>query len=146
MRYRLMGAACAAALAGATFGTAPASAAEAPGVARQILANGTAVEFAQWRGRRGFRRGGYGYRRGFYGPRYGYRRGYYGRRGALVGAGIAGLATGAIIGGALAAQAAPGPGVAVNPDWIAYCSQKYRSFDPASGTYLGYDGKRHACQ
>ena len=25
------------------------------------------------------------------------------------------------------------------------CSQRYRSFDPASGTYLGYDGQRHPC-
>ena len=23
---------------------------------------------------------------------------------------------------------------------------RYRSFDPASGTYLGRDGRRHACQ
>jgi hypothetical protein len=27
----------------------------------------------------------------------------------------------------------------------AYCAQRYRSYDPASGTYLGYDGIRHAC-
>jgi hypothetical protein len=26
------------------------------------------------------------------------------------------------------------------------CAQRYRSFDPASGTYLGYDGNRHTCQ
>ena len=25
------------------------------------------------------------------------------------------------------------------------CAQKYRSFDAASGTYLGRDGARHAC-
>src|SRR5258706_11757791 len=31
-------------------------------------------------------------------------------------------------------------------DWIASCSQRYRSFDPASGTYLGYDGYRHYCR
>ncbi|MGH6739994.1 MAG: BA14K family protein, partial [Bradyrhizobium sp.] len=23
--------------------------------------------------------------------------------------------------------------------------QRYRSYDPASGTYLGYDGLRHPC-
>ena len=23
---------------------------------------------------------------------------------------------------------------------------RYRSFDPASGTFLGYDGRRHVCQ
>ena len=26
-----------------------------------------------------------------------------------------------------------------------YCSQRYKSYDPASGTYLGYDGQRHSC-
>jgi BA14K-like protein len=28
----------------------------------------------------------------------------------------------------------------------SYCAQRYRSYDPASGTYLGYDGLRHPCQ
>ena len=27
----------------------------------------------------------------------------------------------------------------------AYCASRYRSYDPASGTYLGYDGVRHSC-
>jgi len=27
----------------------------------------------------------------------------------------------------------------------AYCASRYRSYDPASGTYLGYDGVRHPC-
>ncbi|WP_136625941.1 BA14K family protein, partial [Bradyrhizobium macuxiense] len=36
--------------------------------------------------------------------------------------------------------------VAVAPDADAsYCAQRYRSYDPASGTYLGYDGRRHPC-
>jgi hypothetical protein len=26
-----------------------------------------------------------------------------------------------------------------------YCSRRFRSYDPASGTYLGYDGERHPC-
>jgi hypothetical protein len=26
------------------------------------------------------------------------------------------------------------------------CAQRYRSYDPGSGTYLGYDGQRHPCQ
>ena len=25
------------------------------------------------------------------------------------------------------------------------CAQRFRSYDPASGTYLGYDGARHPC-
>ena len=28
----------------------------------------------------------------------------------------------------------------------ASCAQRYRSYDPASGTFLGYDGVRHMCQ
>jgi len=27
----------------------------------------------------------------------------------------------------------------------AYCMQRYRSYDPATGTFLGYDGLRHPC-
>jgi len=34
--------------------------------------------------------------------------------------------------------------VAVGDD-ASYCAQRYRSYDPASGTYLGYDGLRHPC-
>ena len=30
-------------------------------------------------------------------------------------------------------------------DEVAYCQQRFRSYDPASGTYLGYDGMRHPC-
>jgi hypothetical protein len=28
---------------------------------------------------------------------------------------------------------------------IAYCMQRFKSYDPGSGTYLGYDGLRHPC-
>jgi BA14K-like protein len=39
--------------------------------------------------------------------------------------------------------------VAVSPpsddDAVAYCMQRYRSYDQASGTYLGNDGLRHPC-
>ena len=61
----------------------------------------------------------------------------------------AGLVGGAIIGGMLAAPGygyyegpygGPGPG-----DAVAYCMQRFRSYDPASGTYLGNDGRRHSC-
>jgi hypothetical protein len=41
-----------------------------------------------------------------------------------------------------------GPAVAVAPDdgdSAGYCMQRYRSYDPASGTYLGFDGLRHPC-
>lgn len=28
----------------------------------------------------------------------------------------------------------------------AYCFSRYRSYDPISGTYMGYDGRRHYCR
>ena len=43
-------------------------------------------------------------------------------------------------GGVAVVGAAP-----VEGDGSAYCAQRYRSYDPASGTYLGYDGMRHPC-
>ena len=27
-----------------------------------------------------------------------------------------------------------------------YCAQRYRSYDPASRTYMGHDGRRHSCE
>jgi hypothetical protein len=41
------------------------------------------------------------------------------------------------------------PGYAGGPppagDPVASCMQRFRSYDPKSGTYLGNDGQRHAC-
>ncbi|EKF17271.1 BA14K family protein [Nitratireductor pacificus] len=31
-------------------------------------------------------------------------------------------------------------------EWYRYCSNRYRSFDARSGTFMGYDGRRHFCQ
>ncbi len=83
-----------------------------------------------------------------------YRRGY---GGAAVGLGIAG----ALIGGAIIGAATQpygyygypgyyGPGYVVAPPYagggaVAYCQQRFRSYDPYSGTYVGYDGFRHSC-
>lgn len=70
------------------------------------------------------------------------------------GAVAGGLIAGAIIGGALSSPyyAYPpdyyygAPPVYVGPsDAVGYCMRRYRSYDPASGTYLGYDGYRHPC-
>ena len=30
--------------------------------------------------------------------------------------------------------------------WMESCRRRYRSFDPDTGTYLGYDGLRHYCR
>lgn len=110
------------------------------------------TSYAQYRyGRRGYYGRPY-YGRPVYGPRYGYYgRPYYGRGyyrpnyGAAAAAGAIGLATGAIVGSAIANQQQAAP-VYTNPNSaVAYCAQRFKSYNPATGTYLGYDGRRHAC-
>ncbi|MBW9062679.1 BA14K family protein [Rhizobium herbae] len=92
-----------------------------------------------------------------------------------IAAGALGLATGVIIGGAVASQPRYQERVYVDPEpeyyeprrvyrtrtvvvesdgglepwsraWYRYCSQRYRSFDPQSGTFVGYDGREHFCR
>ncbi len=97
---------------------------------------------------------------------------HHSNSGDLAAAGILGLAAGALIVG-LAAQPAyrepvysprPQPdrgypvvydgyaqgdyGVTLEPwtaDWYDYCSDRYRSFKPRTGTFTGYDGQQHFC-
>jgi hypothetical protein len=48
-----------------------------------------------------------------------------------------------------AAAPAPAPTAAaapLSPERAAVCAQRYRSFDPQTGTYLGTDGSRHPCR
>lgn len=87
------------------------------------------------------------YRHGWHGNRgYGYgHRGYYGHRhhhgGWGAGAAIGGLAAGAIIGGAIANSQAQ----AAQNDAVSYCAQRFRTYDPASGTYIAKGGVRRSC-
>ena len=86
----------------------------------------------------------YGGPRYYHGPRY-YRRG---GNGGAVAAGVLGLAAGALVAGAIAnqAQAAPPPPPGtVDPQLAAYCARKYRSYDPATGTFLAGNGMRYVC-
>jgi hypothetical protein len=106
----------------------------------------------------GHARVGHGYAGHWHG---GYGHGYGG-----YGVGVGALATGALIGGAIASQnqgyyygdqdypgysdpgyvySNAGPVAYNNGGTVAYCEQTYRSYDPASGSYLGYDGVRHPC-
>jgi len=145
-----------AAVATAALGTlglsAPASAGEAQTAPVKELAaalkkGDVQSDYVQYR--RHYRGGPRYVERRYYGPRRYYgNRGYYRRDyGSAAAAGAIGLATGAIIGGAIAqsqAQAAP-TYVAPGGSAAGYCAQRFKSYDPASGTYLGYDGLRHPC-
>ncbi|WP_420414287.1 BA14K family protein [Roseibium sp.] len=86
--------------------------------------------------------------------------------GAAVAAGIIGLAAGAILLSATnrPSYAGPPPGPAYppapypghvsgpvgyqpwSPAWYDYCSAKYRSFNPQTGTYTTYRGVQRFCQ
>ena len=131
--------------AGLLAGVAPSSAAERASAA---LATAQSQSFPGEAYSQYYRRGGY------YGR--GYRRGYGG--GGIAAGVIGGLAAGALIGG-LAAQAQPapvygygGPGQPVgnvygrDPSLVDYCARRYRSYDPASGTFLANDGNRYLCE
>jgi BA14K-like protein len=41
--------------------------------------------------------------------------------------------------------AVPPPPATMSPSLAAYCARKYRSFDPATGTYLARNGERIVC-
>ena len=158
MSKRLFGLSAAVVVA-ASLASGPGAAFGAPVAGALAINNAAApaLEQVRWGG------GGWG-GRGWGGGGWGGGRGW----GWGVGAGLLG---GAIIGSALAAPysygtpygygygyadpgyyAAPAygapvaaPGYGPGGDAVAYCSRRYRSYDPSSGTYLGYDGYRHPC-
>ena len=92
-----------------------------------------------------------------------WHRGWHG------GGGWGGAIAAGVIGGALAAATSPlwapgyydyDPGYAYGPGYgyavapapvigvgnsVAYCESQFRSYNPATGTYLGYDGQYHPC-
>ncbi len=85
---------------------------------------------------------------------------YHSDSGDLAAAGILGLAAGALVVG-LASQPEPvyrrparvyvddyayaGGLEPWSSEWYDYCSDRYRSFSPRSGTFIGYDGEEHFC-
>ena len=100
------------------------------------------VEAVQWRGRgRGWGGAGAGFVAGallggaLLGPRYyGYGPGpYYYGPGPYYGP------------DPYYADPGPYPADPAGGDPVAYCMQRFKSYDPRSGTYLGFDGMRHPC-
>jgi BA14K-like protein len=90
------------------------------------------VKLIQYRGdnyRGRYYRGGNG--------RYGYRR----NSGRDIGIGIGA----AIIGGIILNEAARAEHRSSNGDQWERCAETYRSFEPSTGMYTGYDGERHTC-
>jgi hypothetical protein len=80
-----------------------------------------------------------------------YRR-YWGGPGPGPAIGL-GIVAGAILGAAIVSQPYYGPGYYPGyyppppppGDPVGYCMSRFKSYDPGSGTYLGYDGLRHPC-
>jgi hypothetical protein len=86
--------------------------------------------------------------------------------GDAIGAGILGFAAGALLSGAFAGPRyygsyyepapvyrtyQPAPVYYARPDpwtpeWYAYCSDRYRSFNSETGYFLGFDGNYHFCE
>ena len=87
-----------------------------------------------------------------YGPEYNYDRGYAPSTGFAPFDAAAGIVDGAV-NTAGAIVTAPfraftddnSGSYAMMQGDASYCAQRYRSYDPQSQTYLGYDGQRHPC-
>jgi len=104
--------------------------------------------------------GGGGYYHGGHSRPQHYRSKSRSHRNKAVAAGIIGLGVGAIIGSALAKPSSPPPPPRVvypapqpvygglepwSPGWYDYCGRRYRSFNPNTGTFRGFDGRDHFC-
>lgn len=67
--------------------------------------------------------------------------------GAAIGAGIIGLTIGAIIAGSAEKERSKRDRYDAEYErWLDYCSRKYRSFDPETGTYRASNGRRYVCR
>lgn len=97
------------------------------------------------------------YRRHHHRPRHVYRHRHRDNDDGVALGIIGGLAAGAILGGVLSNQQ---PVYRTQPQrvirysgslepwtraWFEYCDDRYRSFNPSTGTFRGYDGQDHFC-
>jgi hypothetical protein len=110
------------------------------GLAAGAIIGGAILNATQPRGSNGYDRGynAYGYDNGY--NAYGYEQGYGG-----------GYEPGYVEAPSYGYGQNYGPARGYRQGYVAaggdaaYCQQRYRSYDSASGTYLGYDGLRHPC-
>lgn len=72
--------------------------------------------------------------------------------GGLLGGAIGGVLGGVISGGMNRPQYYPQPRYYSQPQYypppldpISYCMQRFRSYNPETGLYIGYDGQYHRC-
>jgi hypothetical protein len=78
----------------------------------------------------------------YYGPRYYYGPGYYYGPSYDPGAAIAGGFIGSVF-GAIAGTALSNAG---GGSHVWRCTHRYRSYQPSTNTFMGYDGHRHICR
>ncbi|MBL8893800.1 MAG: BA14K family protein [Rhizobiales bacterium] len=92
--------------------------------------------------------GNYAYNKRWHGERYRYRHGAYNHYHNGWYYNSPWWVAGPIIGGALVGAYAA-PRVYYDDGYgdghVQYCFNRYRSYDPRSNTFLGYDGYRHEC-
>jgi BA14K-like protein len=70
--------------------------------------------------------------------------------GGDVGAGVAAGIVGGVIGGIIANEAVRQQNEAVQQEddsdqAVAYCMRRFKSYNPSTGTYIGFDGQAHPC-
>ena len=94
-------------------------------------------------GRHGWDNDGWRGNRGNYYRRHHYRDWDDDDNGAGVALGLFGFAAGALVGSQLYGGQGYGGGGYDAHD--AACARRFRSYDPYSNTYMGYDGYRHYC-
>lgn len=95
-------------------------------------------------------RGGKNWNRNWNGGHYHYYNGYHYNgwyNNYWVGPAL-GFGAGVLLGSALAAPRyyAPRYYAPAYGNRNAYCAQKYRSYNPYTGTFTGYDGRQHYCR
>jgi len=111
-----------------------------------VLSTSSSVQDVAWRGSHRYWYPGHGYNRGW-GWRHRYYRHGWGHCGGwgCGGWGWGGLALTVPLGGYYGGYSG-GYGSGYGGGHVEACLNRYRSYDPQSDTFMGYDGYRHRCR